>query len=649
MNPLNLLMSINALLLLAGLLILGVNVVFSAIRLRSGHTRAGVLGVLTTLFACALITVGLVRATFPALGGATLPGVAGLAAPGTSDESAAPQAGAPAQPGPSGQQSGGSNSTLPAPLQTAMASGRIPAPVMTQIAQGTLPSRQFGGGNRPGGNAGGGNAGGGSGGGNANASGTPEAGGNAGGNGTSGRPNHGNGDNNANGTPAVGGVGGGNAGGDNGNAGGGAGGGNGNAAGGNAGGDNGGADGGAGGGHGGNGNAAGGNANGGTGGTRFGGGGNAGGNFAAAQSAAQATQIYAAALVVGALLIGVAGILLYRREQERDTFEASWSPGLLYIGAGVFVLVAALVIPALPGQFFVARAAGGAGGRFAATSNGPLPTRVAAQTSTPTATPVPSGTPTALPSLTPAPSQSPTPLFTAIAYANTDTAVSTTVVCTLAAQTTINLRGDPSVQQQGIGRVFAGALLSATGRTADKKWWRAISTNDTSPVEGWVSADFVKVVSGCADDTVPVVGPTLTPSRTPRPSRTPVPSRTPKPSATPRQTATTAPAAATQPSASPTSSPTAATASDQSAMTSCTVMTTVSISLRPDPSRTQPPLAQIPEGTALTATSKSADGSWWRVTYAAADGNKDGWIGNAGVFPASACASLPAVTVTPSS
>ncbi len=82
-------------------------------------------------------------------------------------------------------------------------------------------------------------------------------------------------------------------------------------------------------------------------------------------------------------------------------------------------------------------------------------------------------------------------------------------------------------------------------------------------------------------------------------------------------------------------------------MTICTVMTTVSISLRPDPSRTQPPIAQIPEGTALNATQKTADGSWWLVTYKAMDGDKEGWIGNAGVFPASACASLPAITMTP--
>ncbi len=602
MNPVNLLMTTNALLLLAGLLILGVNVVFSAIRLQRGHLRAGVLGVLATLVACALITVGLVRTTFPALGGGVLPGVAGLAAPGAAEGASAAQDGAP---GPSGQQPDGANPTgstmLPAPLMTAMASGRIPAPVMTQIAEGTLPARQFGG-NRPGGNTGGGNA--------SAASGTP---------GTGGRPNRANGGNggNLNGntaaTPAAGSVAGGNSGSDSANGGNGGG------------------------------NRTGGNAGGGT---RFGGG-NTGGNFAGSsfagsQGAAQANQIYAAVLVVGAILIGVAGIFLYRRERERDSFEPSWSPGLLYIGAGVFVLVAALVIPALPGQFFVARAAGA--GRFVSTSNGPLPTRVGVQTSTPTATPVPSSTPTALPTLTPAPGESPTPLFTAIAYASTDTALSTTAPCTLAAQTTINLRGDPSVQQQAIDRVFAGALLSATGRTADGKWWRVISTNDVSPVEGWVSADFVKVVSGCADDAIPVVGPTLTPSRTPRPSRTPVPSPTPRPSATPRQTATSVPASPAEASPSPTSAPSATAVVAQASAASCTIMTTVSISLRPDPSKTQPPLAQIPEGTALTATSKTADGGWWHVTYPAADGNKEGWIGNAGVFPASACASLPTAT-----
>jgi uncharacterized protein YgiM (DUF1202 family) len=111
-----------------------------------------------------------------------------------------------------------------------------------------------------------------------------------------------------------------------------------------------------------------------------------------------------------------------------------------------------------------------------------------------------------LPTLTPVPSISPTPLFTQVAYAYSD--VTTPSACTITAQTTLNLRGDPSVQNMAIGRVFAGSLLQVTGRTADKKWWRVINDDGTHKVEGWVSGDYVKVSSAC--DSASVIGPTVT-------------------------------------------------------------------------------------------------------------------------------------------
>jgi uncharacterized protein YraI len=76
-------------------------------------------------------------------------------------------------------------------------------------------------------------------------------------------------------------------------------------------------------------------------------------------------------------------------------------------------------------------------------------------------------------------------------------------------------------------------------------------------------------------------------------------------------------------------------------------MTTSSVSLRPDPSKQHPPIAQIPEGTALAASGKSPDGGWWLVSYTAQNTAQTGWVGAGAVFAASACAALPSVTVTP--
>src|SRR5258708_38503596 len=55
----------NLILLLVGLIILAVNVAYSAFKERKGAARAGVLNVLLVLGACVIIGVGLVRIAFP--------------------------------------------------------------------------------------------------------------------------------------------------------------------------------------------------------------------------------------------------------------------------------------------------------------------------------------------------------------------------------------------------------------------------------------------------------------------------------------------------------------------------------------------------------------------------------------------------------
>jgi uncharacterized protein YraI len=237
------------------------------------------------------------------------------------------------------------------------------------------------------------------------------------------------------------------------------------------------------------------------------------GNASTSTTAIPASRL-AAVGVIGAVLVLVAGLILYFGERRKQGFEPSASAGLLYIGAGIFVLVAALVLPGLPGQSSTASAAG-INLASLSTDTGSVRTRVIAQSSTPTATPVASSTATEVPTLTPIPSTSPTALFTAIAYAGS-TEASTTTTCTVTATTRLNLRGDPSTKQMAIGKVFAGSLLPVTGQSADKKWWRVIASDGGSPVEGWVSADYVTTMSGCANASIPVIEPTPTATATPR-------------------------------------------------------------------------------------------------------------------------------------
>src|SRR5258708_37639248 len=102
-------------LLTAGLLVLALSIVVGIIRVsraRQNAPRAGILSVLLSLAAAVLIVFGLLRTTFPALGGANPP---------------------PAVRADTGR--------VPAAVSQAIASGNVPAPVQTQVAQGTIPPR----------------------------------------------------------------------------------------------------------------------------------------------------------------------------------------------------------------------------------------------------------------------------------------------------------------------------------------------------------------------------------------------------------------------------------------------------------------------------------------------------------------------------
>ena|SRR5450432_831263 len=311
------------------------------------------------------------------------------------------------------------------------------------------------------------------------------------------------------------------------------------------------------------------------------------------------TMLVLAGLVVFAINVVVA--LLRLRKAPLRLGQGN-SLSLFNICAATFIMIAALVIVLVRSQNDVLWTPALA--RFALSHS--IATLVAqnatpGDTLSPSETATAQDTPTSLPSLTPTMSETPIVLYTPIVYSSTY-ALTTPTSCSVIANTATYLRGDPSEKMASIGTIFAGSLLNVTGRVANTQWWQVTSTDGDVSVEGWVRADFVTVDSACTDDAVPLIGPTATPTRVPK------------------------------------------TIGSTSAVTAgpCTLLTTIAASLRPEPSLQQVPLAQIPEGTALTSLQKSANGQWWNVTY----GDQNGWVGAGAVIASASCSAVSANTPT---
>ena len=209
------------------------------------------------------------------------------------------------------------------------------------------------------------------------------------------------------------------------------------------------------------------------------------------------------AILLGSIVIGA--IHLWRSNQR-----SGWLGAVVLIIAVVIIIVGIIgVMPTLLAQFGgpVDVAAQGTASPLTVTQPEVL------ETTTPTDTSTPTVTPTHLPTLTPAPSETEIVLVTPIIYTSADTAAKTD--CSVIAKTMLNLRGDPSVNQQAIGRIFAGSLLPVTGRSADKQWWRVTSNIGNMTVEGWVNVQYVTADKACDDSKVPIIDPTVVPLRTP--------------------------------------------------------------------------------------------------------------------------------------
>lgn len=207
-------------------------------------------------------------------------------------------------------------------------------------------------------------------------------------------------------------------------------------------------------------------------------------------------SVLAAAAGAGCLLLG---IVLYYLEQRRVGFSANTSRGILNAGAGLFVIVASLVIPMIPGQLSVTSRVAAAN----ATGTKLSPTRIVV-TATPTRTPLPTKTSTPLPTLTPTQDGTLSPLATPINYAYAPPSATPTATlsealkqCSVTTQAQLNLRADPSTKNAAVGRVPANVELVVLGQSSDKAWWQVSYNDGTTTQTGWISAQYATVNADC--------------------------------------------------------------------------------------------------------------------------------------------------------
>lgn len=223
----------------------------------------------------------------------------------------------------------------------------------------------------------------------------------------------------------------------------------------------------------------------------------------AAGGAPQTNQNALQIAVFGGGLSVVLALGLFFFERRRDGFAPTNSRGLLNAGASLFVLVAALVIPMLPGQLAQAQPTGAGAARNASAFTRSV------ITATPSPLPTQTKAPTAIPSLTPTMTDTPLATPTEISYAAAQPTAPPTAAltqCMVTVSSGVNLRADPSTANTPLLAFQSQTTLSVSGETSDKKWWQVIYNNNGKTVMGWLSVQVTKSNGKC--DAVAVISPT---------------------------------------------------------------------------------------------------------------------------------------------
>jgi len=171
----------------------------------------------------------------------------------------------------------------------------------------------------------------------------------------------------------------------------------------------------------------------------------------------------------------------------------------------------------------------------------------------------------------------------------------------------VNARKEPALESDVQAVVPQGAVLPATGRSADNQW---VQVQLPTGVEAWIFRDTVTATP--AVGALPAVGgPTAVPILLPTPTPNP---GTPAP-------ANTAPTAAATP-ASTTGAATPASTSVETATVSAKVVPFF-LPVYSGPNNTSETVARSPRGSDFVVIGKNADGSWLQVTT---DAGVTGWV-----------------------
>lgn len=195
----------------------------------------------------------------------------------------------------------------------------------------------------------------------------------------------------------------------------------------------------------------------------------------------------APAFVAGLLAISM-GMAAFLLERRRQLFRADESSGLLVIAAGVFLVIVALFVPALPSQVWPASPPV----TVTVSVRLPSPTVLPSTTTAPTHTASPSPTQTLTPSPTPQPTVTPTRERYAT-RTSTPTAV-VEAVCNGVVNFNLNLRATPDLDSQVLVVIPHATILAIGGRSQDAAWW-FVEYNDQW---GWVSAEYVSAEQRCS-------------------------------------------------------------------------------------------------------------------------------------------------------
>jgi len=209
------------------------------------------------------------------------------------------------------------------------------------------------------------------------------------------------------------------------------------------------------------------------------------------------------AFASGLVLLVFGAVVFLLVERSRPAFRPEYSYGLLAIGTGALLMVAALFIPILPAQFappgqepilqepILAAAS--------ATSTAGTPTLIPPTLApSPTRTFTPPPTPTVA-TLSPTPPPTATPTR---AHYSTRTPVPSATVgvaCSALVNYNLNLRAAPNTDSAILAVIPFGSTVAVAGRSEDGGWWVV----DYNGRWGWVSGEYITIESRCQD--APVV------------------------------------------------------------------------------------------------------------------------------------------------